>query len=535
MRAAGLVARLTLLSRITGLARDIVVAGLFGASFAADAFFVAFRIPNLFRRFVAEGSASTSFVPVFMTFRVGEGPRAAARAATAVGGVAFATLSGLVIIGSALAEPIVQAIAPGFQGELEKYDLTVALTAAAFPYLLFVGMSAWAMGTLHTFQRFTAPAFGPVLFNLAMIAVAVAFVPWLSEPAYALVGGVLLGGALQFVAQIPSLRACGVSFAGFVAPKHPAVSRVGRLLLPALVGGAVYQINILVATVLATLLPAGSISWLWYADRIFEFPVGIVAAAVGTAALPVFSGQASAGNFDQMARSVSVAMRLVWSLCIPATIGLWLLAPSVVAVLLQRGQFSPTDSVLTAAALRAYVVGLVGVASGRVLASVFYALERPRLPLVVAGLSFLVNLVCGLALMGPPDPAVQWWGGVSIGRFGEMMRVADLNHAGLALGTSIAATFNAACLGVLVWWRLPRISLRRSLRAASVHGFAASVMGGVIHAWQQMVPVFFSPSRVATAEVVGGVMLGVVVYFTTMTVLGGADAKRIVAVLTGNP
>jgi len=526
-RAAGLLGVLTFASRIAGLGRDVVIGALFGTQVAADAFFVAFRIPNLFRRVVAEGATSTAFVPVFTSIRVRDGARAAATAAAAVGGMAAVTLTLLVVAGMLFSDQIVSLFAPGFAADPVKRDLTVRLTAATFPYLFLVGLAAWAMGTLHTFRRFTAPALGPVLLNLSIISIALVVAPSLEQPVYALVAGVMVGGFLQFAVQVPSLRACGVQLAEVVRPSHPAVGRVGMLLLPTLLGGAVYQINILVATLLASLLPTGSVSWLWYADRVFEFPLGIIAVAIGTAALPSLAGQATAGRLDEMAASTGYALKLVWALCIPASIGLWMLASPIVTVLFQRGEFSAHDTAMTAWALRAYVLGLLGVASVRVLASVFYALEKPRIPVSAAVVALVVNGLADLALMGPTDPSAPWWGAALFARVGDAVRLADLDHAGLALGTGIAASINAVALLLFARRELPDLVLGPLLSSAARHVAAAAVMAAALYAWLLAAG---GPDGVgAHGELAGGLAIGLVAYGLGALALGSPEIRRLLS------
>jgi putative peptidoglycan lipid II flippase len=520
--AAGVLGGLTLLSRIAGLLRDVTIGALFGASPAADAFFIAFRIPNLFRRIVAEGAASTAFVPVF-TSRLVEGGRPAALAASgAVGGAAAMTLSVVVLIGVLCADQVVSLFAPGFADDPAKRALTVSLTAWTFPYLLLVGMGAWAMGTLHTFRRFAPPAYGPILLNIAIITAALTLGGVFEQPVMALVVGVLVGGTLQFGVQLPALKREGLTAAALTRLSDASVGRVGGLLVPTLFGGAVYQINILVATMLASLLPDRSVSYLWYADRIFEFPLGIIAVAVGTAALPSLSAQAGARRWDDMAASIAYSLRLVWSLCIPATLGLWLLAPAIVTALFRRGEFAAVDAAQTAWALRAYCVGLLGVASVRVLVSVFYALETPRVTVIVAALALVVNAMSDLALMGPTDPTAPWWGAQSFAALGDLLRVADLRHAGLALGTSIAATVNAVVLFGLVRRRLPMLARRPLAASASIHAAAAVAMAAVVIAWQAFAQRFPGTSG-AWLEVGGAVVLGAGVYAGAGWLLGSSE------------
>ena len=343
-RAAHVLAAMTMVSRVAGLARDVAVSAVFGTGPWADAFFVAFRIPNLMRRVVAEGATSAAFVPVFSESLASGGPGAAIRAAGAVGGAAVALLSVLTVAGMAAAGPLTRMFAPGFSRDAAKEALTVSLTCWTFPYLLLVGAAAWAMGVHHTFRRFALPAAGPVLMNLAIIACALGLAPRMQAPAYALVAGVLIGGAAQLAVQMPSLWRIGLRPAMLVQPGHPAVRRCGRLVFAALLGGSVYQVNVLVATVFASLLPAGTVSYLWYADRVFEFPLGIVAVAVGTAALPSLSTQAAARHFDGMGETVMHAMSLTIAFCLPAAIGLLLLSHDITALLFERGSFAANDT-----------------------------------------------------------------------------------------------------------------------------------------------------------------------------------------------
>lgn len=531
-RAAGLLAALTFVSRVAGLARDIVIGALFGASPAADAFFVAFRIPNLMRRVVAEGATSTAFVPVFTAFRVEEGDHGAARAAAAVGAAAVAVLAVLVVFGVVFSDPLISLFAPGFASSPEKRELTVSLTRWTFPYLFFVGLAAWAMGCLHTFRRFTAPAIGPVLLNLSIIACALLLAPTLERPVYALVAGVLIGGFLQFAVQAPSLRACGVRVRDMAATGHPAIRRVGGLMVATLLGATVYQINILVATVFASLLPDRSVSYLWYGDRVFEFPLGIIAVAVGTAALPSLSGQATAKAYGEMASSLGYSLRLVWALCLPATIGLWMLAPLIVSVLFQRGEFTAQDSAMTAWALRSYCAGLLGVASVRILAAAFYAMETPRIPVAAGMIALVVNAVADLALMGPTDPTAPWRGARAVAQLGDLLRIADLDHAGLALGTSVAATVNAVVLLALVRRRLPAILFGPLAVSLVRHAAAGAVMAASLVGlrWGLAATVDGLPAWLELCAAVG---VGAGVFLVSAVLLGSEELGRIVAALPG--
>jgi putative peptidoglycan lipid II flippase len=313
---------------------------------------------------------------------------------------------------------------------------------------------------------------------------------------------------------------------------HPSIRRVGSLLLPTVLGGAVYQINILIATMFASLLPERSVSYLWYADRIFEFPLGIVAVAIGTAALPTLSGQAAAGRYDEMSGSVAYSLRLVWAVCLPATIGLWLLAPEIVQALFERGEFNATDTAMTAWALRAYSIGLLSVAAVRVLVSIFYALEQPRVPVRVAVVSLVVNVLADLALMGPTDGSAPWWGASMIASVGDALRVADLRHAGLALGTAVAATVNAGLLFLLALRRLPALAGDGLGRSFALHAAASLGMGAAVVGWCAVSRNVWGLNE-AWWIVGSGVVVGAIVYVAAALAMGSAEIVGIKNLVAG--
>jgi len=538
-RAAHLLAALTMLSRVGGLLRDVAVSAVFGTGAAADAFFVAFRIPNLFRRVVAEGASSAALVPVFAERLIRGGRPEALRAAGAVGGAAFMVLLALTLVGMALAAPLTSAFAPGFVRDAAKEGMTIALTRWTFPYLLLVGAAAWAMGVLHTFRYFALPALGPLLLNLAIIASVLLLGPHLAAPEYALVAGVLAGGLLQFLIQVPALFRLGLRLPMLADFSHPALRRTGRLVVPVVFGGAVYQINVLVATVFASLLPDRSVSYLWYADRVFEFPLGIVAVAAGTAALPSLAEYAKAGRIEAMVDTIVDSLGLVIAFCLPAAVGLALLAPDIVAVLFERGRFSAQDTAMTAWALRAYVPGLLSVAVVRVLAAVFYAVERPRVPVYAATLALLVNVFFDLALMGPvgfSDPGLDWWLGAWIARAAEALRIADLRHAGLALATGIAATANAAVLLVVLARRLPALRLAPVARSAVLHATATAAMAVVIVALQLALQAASAGSDWGHWPALGATLLiagGASAYVLCAIALGSREVRDLAAMVKG--
>ncbi len=522
-----------MVTRVGGLLRDMAVSAVFGTSAGADAFFVAFRIPNLFRRVVAEGASSAALVPVFTESLIRGGKEEAVRAAGAVGGAAFLVLAALTLIGMAAAGALTVAFAPGFAHDAAKQGMTVALTRWTFPYLLLVGAAAWAMGVLHTFRNFALPALGPLLLNLAIIVCVIWLAPHMRLPEYALVVGVLAGGLLQFLVQVPALRRLGMRLPMLANLWHPALLRTGRLVVPVVFGGAVYQINVLVATVFASLLPDGSVSYLWYADRVFEFPLGVVAVAVGTAALPSLAAQAKAGQTRLMADTIVDSLGLVLAFCLPAAIGLALLAPDIVALLFQRGRFSPQDAAMTAWALRAYVPGLLGVAVVRVLAAAFYAVEEPRAPVYAAIFALLVNVFFDVALMGPVHPfgpGLDWWAGSLIAKAGDVVRIVDMRHAGLALATGIAATANACVLLVMLLRRLPELRLAPLARSLALHLSASAAMAAAIVvlqlALQSSSPVLEWAQRPAL-RVALSIVTGTAVYAVCAMSLGSAEIREL--------
>lgn len=485
-RAAGLIGALTAFSRVAGLLRDVVIGYAFGTGLAADAFFVAFRIPNLLRRFVAEGAMSVAFVPVFTEYLTTRPRGEAVRAARVLATAMVVLLVVLTVLGVALAPLGVALFAPGFAAEPEKMALTVRLTRLLFPYVMLVSLVAVLGGLLNALRHFIAPALSPVLLNASMIGFALLLSPHLATPIYGLAYGVLCGGVLQVAIQVAPLRRRGIDLRPLWQPRHPAVRRVIGLMAPTVFSAAVYQINILLSTVLASLLPAGSVSFLWYADRVFEFPLGVFAVALGTAALPTFAAQAARGAYEELSRSLSAAIRTTNLIAVPAAVGLVVLATPITAVLFGRGAFGAAEVELTAAALRAFAVGLWSLSVLRVLVPAFYAVGDTRTPVWTASAAFGANAVFSLMFMGPVA-ATGSGVVVQIARLAAMIGVWDLRHAGLALATSAAATVNLALLAAVLSRRLRGVdyrglalSLARSAAAAAVMAPALALMAGLL-------------------------------------------------------
>jgi putative peptidoglycan lipid II flippase len=452
-RAAGVVGFWTTLSRILGFVRDQVIAYFMGAGPSADAFFFAFRIPNLLRRLTAEGAFSAAFIPTYVETLQRDGNSEAARLARITFTFAAIVLAVVTVVGIILSPLIVYVFGQGFAEDPSKFELAVELNRIMFPYIFFISLVALAAGVLNSLGHFGAPAAAPILLNLAMIGSVAVFVTYFNvEPFYALAWAVVAGGILQLLLQLPYLVALGVRPGLDFHFKNPALKKVGKLFVPAAFGGAVYQINVMVGTFLASFIP-GAVSWLYYADRIVELPLGMFAIALGTAILPSMSRQATNGDMSAMVRSVSFGLRLIAFFTFPAMVALIILREPIFAVLFQRGQFTWEVTQATAYALLWYAVGLWAFSGLKVVTQAFYSMMDTKTPLWAAIGAVIVNLVTGLLLMGP------------------------MKQGGLALATSLAAAFNVTVLFTILVRRLgqfPTSEFAVSLVKISV---AALIMG----------------------------------------------------------
>ncbi len=456
VRAAGVVGMATMLSRVFGFLRDMIVAGLFGAGLTTDAFFVAFRIPNLLRRLLAEGSLTVSFVPVFTEYLKNRTREEALELAD----IAFTALSILLVavslLGVLFSPLIVTVMAPGFVKTPAQYDLAVFLTRMMFPYILLISLVALCMGILNSLRHFAAPALSPVVLNLAMILAALTLRGLFREPITALAVGVMAGGVLQLAMQWPFLVRMGVRLKPNFRFRHPGVRRIGSLMLPAAFGAAIYQINIFIGTILASLLPTGSVSYLYYADRIVELPLGVFAIAVGTATLPSFSEQVAQGRFEELKKTIAFSLRIILFITIPATVALIALRIPIISVLFQRGEFGIQSTLLTSQALLCYAVGLWAFSVIRIIVSAFYSLQDTRSPMKAAIVALIVNVGFSVVLMFP------------------------LKHGGLALATSIATAVNVGMLWVILRRRIGKLLDREFYRSFGRTSLASLVMWGVI-------------------------------------------------------
>jgi putative peptidoglycan lipid II flippase len=484
--ALGSIGSATLASRILGFARDMIVALAFGAGPITDAFFVAYRIPNILRRLLAEGALSTAVVPVFTEHAALHSGDEMRRLVRATLGVALVVLLATTLLGIAAAPWLLRAIAPGFTSDAAQEALAVLLTRVMFPYLMLVGLSALAMGALNAANRFFASALAPAVSNVGMIAGVLLLARHVDPPILALAIGVLAGGVGQLLVQLPDLARCGLLLAPSWEPRHPALIRIARLLVAAVFGLASLQVMVFVNTVLASLLPAGSVSFLYYADRVMEFPLGVFGIALASAALPAMSRQAAEGDTRGLAGTLNFALRLAVYICIPATVGLLVLRVPITRILFERGRFMPADTIATAQALSGYAVGLVGFAAARITAQAFYAIKRPGVAVRVGALSVGANILAALALMAPLGHAGLAYAS-SVGAFVNLLALlwAARRRFGLLGGRALLAstlrtTAAAVPLALWCWLALPILDVRRGLaRDAALLGVII-VVGGLV-------------------------------------------------------
>lgn len=421
-RAAGVLGSATMLSRIMGMVRDMVVSRLFGAGLATDAFFAAFQIPNMLRRFFAEGALTSAFVPTFSATLTQRGEEEARNLANICSTLLTIVMAAITLVGILFSPWIVSIMFPGFKAVPGKFELTVLLNRLMFPYIFFISLVALCMGILNTLRHFFTPAISTVFLNISMILSALLLRSFFEVPITALAVGVLIGGCVQLLLQLPVLWKKGYLFRPRFDFRNPDVRRIALLMLPATFGVGVYYLNITVSAILASLLPQGSVSYLYYAQRLFEFPQGIFTVSVAQAVLPSMSRQAAEGDLAGMKDSLSFGLRLTLFITIPAMAGLMVCSIPVFSLLFMGGEFDYHKTVNAAQALMYYSLGLSCVAMTRVLAPAFYALKDTKTPVWCAFVAFLLNLMFSLLLMKP------------------------LLHSGLALATTLSAFFNMLML-----------------------------------------------------------------------------------------
>ena len=489
LKAAGSVGLMTALSRVFGYVRDAALAWALGAGASMDAFTVAYRIANLFRRLVAEGAMSASFVPVFIQYRQ-DNSQEELWNFTRKFFYTLALITGLIVVLEIIFTPaIVAVMAPGFLKIPQKLELTIFLTRIMAPYLVFVSVTALFMGVLNSFGYFAVPALGPVFFNVALIASIFLSTRLMSNPVIGIAFGVVIGGIFQFVSQLPFTIQKGMRFQVGFSFKHPAVQKIGMLLAPSIFGIGIVQINVLVDSLLASLLREGSVSQIYYADRVMELVLGIFVVSMSTVILPEMSQSAAAKNPEELKRTLLFGLRTTSFISIPASVGLFFLANPIVHVLFEHGRFTSLDTERTAVALAYYAIGLYFMAAIRILVSAFYAGQDTRTPGKIAFVALIVNAVLDWILMHP------------------------LKQGGLALSTSItsALTYVQLChafqkrYGSFDWKKF-KGSIIKTTIASLIMGVVCLVVLSLFNFNEQS---FLSSQAMI---LLGTILLGVIVY-----------------------
>ncbi len=426
LKSLAAVSSMTLFSRVLGFARDAIVARVFGAGMATDAFFVAFKLPNLLRRIFAEGAFSQAFVPILAEYKSKQGEEATRVFIAYVTGLLTLALAIVTLLGMFAAPWVILITAPGFADTADKFALTSTLLRITFPYILLISLASLAGAILNTWNRFSVPAFAPTLLNVSMIGFALFAAPHFHPPVLALAWAVVVGGVLQLGYQLPHLKKIGMLVLPRINLKDSGVWRVIRQMGPAILGVSVSQISLIINTIFASFLVSGSVSWMYYADRLMEFPSGVLGVALGTILLPSLAKSFASGNQAEYSRLMDWGLRLCFLLALPSAVALGILAQPLTVALFQYGKFTAFDAAMTREALLAYSVGLTGLIVVKVLAPGFYSRQDIKTPVKIAIITLLMTQLMNLAFIGP------------------------LRHAGLSLSIGLAACLNAA----LLYWQL---------------------------------------------------------------------------------
>lgn len=497
LKSLAAVSSITMISRVLGFVRDTILARIFGAGVATDAFFIAFKLPNLLRRIFAEGAFSQAFVPILAEYKSQQGEEATRTFVAYVSGLLTLVLAVVTGIGILAAPWVVWATAPGFVDNAEKYQLTTDLLRVTFPYILLISLSSLVGAILNTWNRFSVPAFTPTLLNVAMIVFAVLLTPYFNPPIMALAWGVLAGGLAQLLYQLPALKRIGMLVLPRLNLKDAGVWRVLKQMLPAILGVSVSQISLIINTIFASFLVAGSVSWMYYADRLMELPSGVLGVALGTILLPTLAKTYANKDREEYSRILDWGLRLCFLLVLPCTLGLAILAEPLTVALFQYGKFSATDAAMTQQALSAYSVGLLAIIMVKVLAPGFYAQQNIRTPVKIAVFTLVCTQLFNLVLIGP------------------------LAHAGLALAISLGACLNAG----LLFWKLRTQQLFQPQPGWAMFllklVLAAGLMSGVLLAGMHYLPAWVEGNMLERLmRLMALIMAGVVTYFGCLYLCG---------------
>ena len=488
---------MTLISRVLGFVRDTVIARGFGAGIETDAFFIAFRIPNLLRRLFAEGAFSQAFVPVLSEYKNQKGFDETKNLVDHVATTLALILFMVTLLGIVIAPLIIYISAPGFSADPTKFQVTVDLLRITFPYIFFISLVAFAGGILNTHSKFSVPAFTPVLLNVSFIFFVLVVAPYLAAPVQALAWAVFVGGVLQLGFQIPFLVKLNLLPRWRLNLKDPGVWRILKLMGPAVFGVSIGQISLLISTIFASFLVTGSVSWLFYADRLMEFPTGLMGVGLGTILLPSLAKHYQSKNFDDYSKLLDWGLRLTFLLALPAALALAILAVPLITTLFHYGQFTEHDVWMTRSAVIAYSVGLTGLILVKILAPGFYAQQNIKTPVKIGLITLAVTQCLNLLLLIP------------------------LQHAGLALATGLGACFNAG----LLFYKLRQFDMYRPqvgwliffgklALALLAMGIALWWLAGTDSAWLSM------PARNKIGRLGLIVGLGAGVYFLTLALIG---------------
>ena len=497
----------TMSSRILGFVRDVLIAQILGAGLVADAFFIAFKFPNLFRRLFGEGAMNAAFVPLYAGRLEREGQTAASRFAADVAAVLTAWTLVLTLIAMAAMPWIMMVQAAGFTDQPEKFLLTVDLARITFPYLLFMVLAAMLSGMLNSVGRFAAAAAAPVILNLVLISTLLLIQAGvLTLPGHALAVAVAIAGALQFLMLVRACDKAGIMVPLPLPKMTPGVRRLLVLMAPGVLGAGVVQINVMVGDLLATLLREGSVSFLYYADRVNQLPLGVIGVAVGIALLPLLTRQLQAGEEEAARNSLNRAIEVSLLLTLPAAAALIAMPWPIVTVLFERGAFTAEAARATADALRAFAIGLPAYVLIKALTPGFFAREDTRTPVKIAVAAMVLNLAAAVGLMQV------------------------LAHVGIALATALSAWFNALTLAVLLRRQghfAPDARLKKAVFRGAV---AAGLMGaGLYAAADWMVPLFRDAAAVQLAALAGLIAAGGIAYFALAQILGATDLRLLLA------
>ncbi|WP_166265095.1 murein biosynthesis integral membrane protein MurJ [Providencia sp. M-27] len=497
LKSLAAVSSMTMMSRVLGFIRDAIIARVFGAGAAADAFFVAFKLPNLLRRIFAEGAFSQAFVPILAEYKNQQGEEATRTFVAYIAGMLTLALAIVTILGMIAAPWIIYVTAPGFTDDADKFALTTDLLRVTFPYIFLISLASLAGAILNTWNRFSVPAFAPTLLNVSMIIFAAFAAPYFNPPIMSLAWAVLVGGVLQLVYQLPHLKKVGMLVLPRLSFRDRGVWRVMKMMGPAIIGVSVAQISLIINTIFASFLQSGSVSWMYYADRLMELPSGVLGVALGTILLPSLAKSFTSGNQNEYRQLMDWGLRLCLLLALPCALGLAILAEALTVSLFQYGNFTAHDSLMTQYALIAYCVGLTGMILVKILAPGFYSRQNIRTPVKIAIVTLILTQLMNLAFIGP------------------------LQHAGLALSIGLAACFNA---GVL-YWQLRKQGIFQPL--AGWKGFifklliALIVMGAVLFGVLHFMPSWQDGNMLMRMlRLIGVVIIGAGSYFVALYVLG---------------